>query len=120
MATCKDCVHYELCKKYNNVYERELSERYCTECPHFKNKANVIELPCKVGGKVYTIRKDTKVIYRCVVCEFIFQKHYDEVEKKCKVYNLDDNRITYYDFSAFGTDVFFTYEEAEQALKEGA
>lgn len=37
--TCKDCIHYDVCKKYNNVYERELSERYCVECQYFKKEA---------------------------------------------------------------------------------
>ena len=41
---CKDCVHYEVCDKYNNVYERELSERYCAGCEYFKNKADFVEV----------------------------------------------------------------------------
>lgn len=80
---------------------------------------DVVEVPCKVGERVYSIRKDTKVIYECVVCEFIFKKHYDELEKECKVYILEDNRFTYFDFSSFGKTVFLTREEAEQKLKGG-
>ena len=45
--TCRDCVHYEVCDKYNNVFERELSERYCAECDDFKPKSSFVELPCK-------------------------------------------------------------------------
>jgi hypothetical protein len=44
LAMCKDCVHNDVCDKYNNVYERELSERYCAECDLFKNKADFVEV----------------------------------------------------------------------------
>ena len=47
--TCKDCIHYDVCAKYNKVYERELSHRYCTECKDFKDKSRYIELPCVDG-----------------------------------------------------------------------
>ena len=51
--TCKDCVHYDVCAKYNKVYERELSYRYCAECEDFKDKSRYIELPCAVGDMVW-------------------------------------------------------------------
>lgn len=59
--TCKDCIHYDVCAKYNKVYERELSHRYCTECKDFKDKSRYIELPCaemkyvRDPNRIYTI-----------------------------------------------------------------
>ena len=114
--SCKDCVHYEKCKPIRLDFASSVNPNHI--CDYFKNKANFVELPCKVGERVYSIRKDTKVIYECVVCEFIFKKHYDKLEKECKVYILEDNRFTYFDFSSFGKTVFLTKEEAEAKLRE--
>ena len=49
---CKDCVHYELCKMYARFGVTDLPYNDETICDHFKNKANVIELPCKVGDYI--------------------------------------------------------------------
>ena len=56
---CTDCIHCDVCAKYNKVYERELSHRYCTECKDFKDKSRYIELPCAVGDTVYRIYRWT-------------------------------------------------------------
>ena len=39
--TCKDCVHYEVCK----IWCREANIPMSTDCDFFKNKADFIELP---------------------------------------------------------------------------
>ena len=52
--TCKDCYHYDACKFYN----KNLPEEYDTiewQCDNFKDKSRIIELPYKVGDKVYYI-----------------------------------------------------------------
>lgn len=77
-----------------------------------------IRPPCNIGDVVYSIRTDTKVIYSCSVCEFIINKHFENIHKECKVYIIEDGRFTYFDFSSFGKTVFFTKEEAERKLKE--
>lgn len=45
--TCKDCVHCNICEKLRPI-------EYCMNitCSHFKNKANFVELPCKVGDYI--------------------------------------------------------------------
>ena len=53
--TCKDCVHYKVCP-CNDNYEHYASSL----CDHFKNKANVIELPCKVGDTLWVVWSYTK------------------------------------------------------------
>lgn len=50
MATCKDCIHYDVCgfneyKDFNEI------------CSFFKDKSRIVELPCKVGDKVHKIIK---------------------------------------------------------------
>lgn len=48
MASCKDCLCEIVCKYNDGVNE------YCKgNCPHFKDRARFVELPCKVGDKVY-------------------------------------------------------------------
>lgn len=120
--TCKDCIHYDVCKKYNNVYERELSERYCVECQHFKNKANFVELPCKVGDTVYLVDFEYG-IYKCIVNDiqilsdnepvftlyYYSQNGYEPAELE---WDID------IEIDCFGKTVFLTKEQAEAKLKE--
>lgn len=62
MATCKECVHYELCKRidyeleYHNKSIKEAEEELPIKCPFFKNKTYVV------------------FVVRCKDC-----KHYNEV-----------------------------------------
>lgn len=51
MATCKDCLHYEVCK----AIENELYIIPTSWCGYFKDKSRYIELPCKVGDKVIEV-----------------------------------------------------------------
>lgn len=59
--TCKDCLHCGICRcdVYFVINEKEMKEMQLQDCDkvedkceHFKNKANVIELPCKVGDYI--------------------------------------------------------------------
>ena len=40
--TCKDCLKEDVCR-YNDGHNLYCKEDY--ECPHFKNKADVVEVP---------------------------------------------------------------------------
>ena len=52
--TCKDCIHYDVCKDYKWVERQgKLSPSY--NCPYIKDKSRFIELPCKVGETVHYI-----------------------------------------------------------------
>ena len=41
--TCKDCVHYEVCK----IWCGEANIPMSTDCDFFKNKADFVEIPCR-------------------------------------------------------------------------
>jgi hypothetical protein len=44
--TCKDCVHYEVCKEHLiECAEHGEAERILNPCAKFKNKADFVELP---------------------------------------------------------------------------
>lgn len=43
---CKVCIHYDVCYDSKHEWERK-------KCEHFKDKSKLIELPCRVGDKVW-------------------------------------------------------------------
>ena len=54
--TCKDCIHYDVCEEKDTQYTGlPFSIANDKPCKHFKDKSRFIELPCKVGDKVYVI-----------------------------------------------------------------
>ena len=52
--TCKDCVHYDVCK----IWCREANIPMSADCDYFKNKAKIVELPCKVGDGIWVVEED--------------------------------------------------------------
>ena len=47
--TCKDCIHYDVCKCVNSKVDEMYSNRNGTQygCGYFKDKSRFVELPCK-------------------------------------------------------------------------
>ena len=132
MASCKDCIHVEVCRYYTNelakangiplkVEEIEgLLE--CDDCEHFKDRSQFVELPCKVGDMVYLDNLHIK--YADVIGIYIdaFGGVFD-----LRIYtNIQlANGFGYeyfiskdYTFEDIGKRIFLTKEAAEQALKE--
>ena len=105
MATCKDCIHYEVCKKTRIMNP---SHNYATECIDYKDYSQFVELPCKVGDFVYFIKA------RRVMADIVSKVTIDRrgvMLQRANGYNLG-----YTD--QLGKKIFLTLEEAEQALKE--
>lgn len=129
MASCKDCVHVEVCcEKYlhvvvgMNITPRFKYERIEQECEHFKDRSRFVELPCKVGDKVYLDNLHIK--YADVIGIYIdaFGGVFD-----LRIYtNIQlANGFGYkyfiskdYTFEDIGKRLFLTKESAEQAVKE--
>lgn len=110
MASCKDCLHYEVCS----------AEKTClpdyVNCKYFKDRNSFVELPCKVGDILYEIYARRKggewknaIVERTV--------HGIEVGSSDCVTVRCGKTIVLFSFD-FGKNVFFTREEAERALKE--
>ena len=130
MATCADCVHVEVCEE---LTRRKLSPKRAEEllpvlrehgrtCEHFNDRARFVELPCKVGDKVYLDNLHIK--YADVIGIYIdaFGGVFD-----LRIYtNIQlANGFGYkyfiskdYTFEDIGKRIFLTKEAAEQALKE--
>ena len=116
MASCKDCVHVEVCREYVEglaaargvrLSVKELdSVLECDDCKHFKDRSRFVELPCKLGDTVYYFNSDGE-IYSQKVSGFIVNF----------VGILVDSDVMF-DSHLMGDRFFSTREEAEQALKE--
>ena len=121
--TCKDCIHYEICNRWDNwndeFYADGNSDR-CHDYSRFKDKSLFIELPCKVGDVVYVI-KNNKICAKDIV---YYNKIHSRVAEQNEEYwhcvdkdRISINVITFYPEN-IGKTVFLTKEEAEAKLKE--
>ena len=117
--TCKDCVHYDLCRSCsriqlgwhgNSVHYVENIEEICKD---FKDRSRFVELPCKVGDTLFVPTRNLVSEYKIVsfhVCgEGIWYRTY--------VIKGTLTRLTSDNVEIIGKTVFLTREEAEQALK---
>ena len=57
MATCKDCLHGDVCFTVLNSML----------CQHFKDRSRFVELPCKVGDRVYAAFTKAKAAVEYVI-----------------------------------------------------
>lgn len=111
MATCKECVHNNICnikQRYNHPkYALQHIEKYCE---HFKDRSRFVELPCKHGDTLF--RLENGKIEKGVATTFFYGNEFQIVN--CRFPKIS----TGIPFHRFGKSVFLTREEAEQALKE--
>ena len=131
MASCNDCIHYNLCRSIsriqlgwrgNSVHYVENVEEICKD---FKARARFVELPCKVGDSVFTI-DNKENIQECTVIN-VNCKTQLTLDKKLWIdfiivtEPVDDSlpfpMIFTYSI-AKNQILFLTKEAAEQALKE--
>ncbi len=128
--TCKEnCLYYEIClqlSRADGVYCKYYdSSNQAERCKLFKDKSELIDLPCKVGDYVYSIfsrrywhlsNKDSppkaKVVFVGLTNSDYMGGGYFEVL-------YEDNETWTFYFSDIGKLVFHTREEAERALGEG-
>lgn len=122
--TCKDCIHYDVCKCVNPKVDEMYGNRNGTQygCGYFKDKSQIIKLPCKVGDTVYLVDFEYG-IYKCIVNDiqilsdnepvytlyFYSQNGYEPAELE---WDID------IEIDCFGKTVFLTKEQAEAKLKE--
>ena len=96
---CKDCIHYRVCQYHID----EETNMTVNECPDFKDKDLLVELPVKVGTTVYYIDWD----------------YTDEDFTFKKVWFVEPVPFAARMIDGWGIDYFATEEEAlEQIEKE--
>ena len=121
-SDCKNCIHYEGC----HIAEWfEVGKEYAeNSCRFFKDRSKFIELPCKVGDTVYILHryKDGNGFLQEVTVSGIHlrdtigyrgipRQEYLVVRGAC-------NLSSHVKLKDIGKTIFFTKEEAEQALRE--
>ena len=69
MASCKDCVHVEVCCEKSlhvavgmNIIPRFKYKRIEQECKNFKDRSRFVELPVKISDKYYMDIKQAKTV----------------------------------------------------------
>ena len=87
---------------------------YAEEMADYFIENGVIVLPCKVGDTLYVLLNRIKEIDECKVIGFMCGRENDTIQfLDGSIYTLWDRK---YD-EHFGKTIFFTREEAEQALQ---
>ena len=102
---CENCIHYEICDCLGNTFEN---------CEYFKDKSLFVELPCKVGDKMYFVCGSNIAEYE------VYKIEYDLVF--FRLYGENPNYvIEHREFVGMypnpSQTIFFTKEEAEKKLK---
>lgn len=114
MASCKNCVHFEICDGGSSIDEFMEQGTYTDgvekECEYFKDHTRFVELPCGTEGWVYIINDDEEI-----------------EEVGVQYFMIDDNASIFPEKTIVGMDngceyypkeLFLTHKEAEKALKE--
>ncbi len=107
--TCKNCLHYERCKKLGIFNVETLSV-----CEDFTDRSEWVHLPCTVGDKVWYIHRQPVTLL------------WDICETEVYEITLRDDGIHIYVTPVFcgflekeiGKKLFLTREEAEKALEK--
>lgn len=112
--TCKDCLHYEVCK----VFNRNIPEEYTSiefQCEGFTDRSEWVHLPCKAGIEIYEIceRRNKSKWKKTVVRRVI---HGIEIGAN-GVLSARCGTTTTILLSQIDKTIFLTREEAEKALE---
>lgn len=104
MVSCKDCLSYEVCKHRDVFGDMPI-------CEHFKDRTRFVELPCKVGDTIYSIKN-----HHINECEVAWIRIDTRISITIRLMTKD---YIFYDVSRkdFGKTVFLTLEEANRALE---
>lgn len=117
--TCKDCVHYEVCKEdvelHRDFYDCLEVDGVEKHCDFFKPKSRFVELPCEVGQTVWLteffvmgVWEKLETPISMTVEGFLIENGYIQIQLSW----------VELDVKWFGKTIFLTKEEAENALKE--
>ena len=99
---CNTCLHRAVCE-YDN------STCYGDQCDYFEDRSYYIRMPFKIGDVVYVIQDDS--IYSVIVKRF-----YQSESGPWKIAYVGDF-LADSDFTDINKTVFYTKDDAENALK---
>ena len=114
MATCRDCIHYDVCAingidVENTTFKKELC------CGEFKDKSRIIELPnVEIGRELFYIDIYTKTVESDIVSRL----NWEQTDLGIQTGIWSENNGFSEFFSDIGKKLFLTKKEAEAKLKE--
>lgn len=110
--TCKDCVHYAICKDEFPIYvsDHEDDVSMEKECEYYKDKSRFIELPCKTGDTAYLVCYG---LVEEITIGIVDMEHSGSEEDICYIEAAGGFHGGY-----LGETAFLTREEAEKAHKK--
>lgn len=129
MATCNDCAHVEACKAIVTIIneatglqindDTETTIDADLDCEYFADRSRFVELPCKIGDKVFSLVGKGE-IEKWTVTDIYFSDFgvADINILQIKVRSKDKDKGASFPSHYLGRSFFYTYEEAERALKE--
>ena len=123
MSTCKDCIHAEKCRDYL-AYKLDkaldgINGSEKTICEFFIDKSKFIELPCEVGDYVYCLNGKGQIRQFKIRCVKTSQSDINANPKNVVLTLGCNNTVGLLWFDSDKTkNIYFSKEQAEQALKE--
>jgi hypothetical protein len=119
--TCKDCVHYEVCKEQDAMLgENTIDEIVGVEsvCEFFKPKSRFVELPCEVGQKVWFVNSTNWQQTEWEVAEGKVSMIQQKADKSWKVRISHNSSVWDITLDNIGKEYFLSHEKAVKALAE--
>ena len=106
----------DVCHPINSCRALKYAER-AYDAGYRKQSENVIELPCKIGDRIYRLNRLCSAVNEATVEAIYFteDKKYYPKSHIIIQYDLARGRVRF-NFSEFGKTVFLSREEAENAL----
>lgn len=122
MATCKECLHWKVCTEYRSAFWGHKAQHSspivnvsADSCIFYKDRSRFVELPCKVGDTVYLLHN----VYNNILAYSVSKILINSGEPIIEIVEAE-RRIHFLHLPAreLNKSLFFTKEQAEQALKE--
>lgn len=117
--TCKDCIHYEICEGwYTDICFGSILE-INKICEQFADRSKFIELPCKLGDRLYAINGKGEIKSWEIICiraiKSSIQWNSEHIEYTVGCEKSNGIMWTHLDKTK---NVYFSLEQAEQALRK--
>ena len=118
---CEDCIHCGLCLNIDRLTLFDKNQP--AHCKAFKDKSLFVELPCKVGDKVYHIRRTPKskggsYVVEAKVWSIMTTTYQSGTHIKIEVEYISRDSVCEIAESILGKYAFVTEEQAKAKLKE--
>lgn len=117
MASCKDCLHNEVCEAYS-PRDTWATQHCAEECACFADRSEWVHFPCRVGDMVYTYNPDFSKVNENKVIQIVYDTAEPEYSVVLAYPNNSDSGYGVYHFCEFNKEIFTDKEKAESRQKE--